>query len=515
MDGSAGGDPTAPASLTAAGTAVSKYAAYSTDGITWSASTLPTTAQWSDVAFGNGLFVAVSATDSKTAYSRDGITWSSSDIVYGPMAKIAYGQGVFVAVDALSGTAYTTEDGRNWEIRTVNDDGYSAIGFGFAASTGDGRFVTAAGQNTGSYINAGCKTKGRANLASGRITSISLWEPGSGYTAAPDVVITDPNITLSATTSNRISNGTLGNPSFINRGQDYNTNSTQIRITGGGYADTFQTGLTIIVKDLTSLPAPGDNLVIAGVDQVYKVTSATAVFGTTAPNIQANIQTSPEMSVANSPVHEAAVTIRTKYSQARLTGHDFLNVGYGNAIQSNYPNVPEDTVLAPQDQAVEVNFGRVFYTSTDQDGNFRVGNLFAVEQATGIVTLSASQFGLSGLETLSLGGIAVGTASVVIRQFSTDETFIANSNEIIPTQRAIKSYLTNRLSQGGSNTFTGQLIAGTVLVGGPNKISSTIPDGYEGAVVNMPNIVRVQGEFAGWDGDGMALQYFIKSANRR
>ena len=266
---------------------------------------------------------------------------------------------------------------------------------------------------------------------------------------------------------------------------------------------------------MTSLPAPGDNLVIAGNDTIYKVTNATAVFGTVAPNIKANIQTAPEMSTAKSPAHDAVVTIRQKYSQARLTGHDFLSVGYGNFVQTNYPEVPEETVLAPQDQAVEVNFGRVFYTSTDQDGNFKVGGLFAVEQATGIITLSASQFGLSGLETLSLGGIAVGGSSVVVRQFSTDDTFVANSNEIIPTQRAVKAYLTNRLSQGGSNTFTGQLIAGTVLVGGPDKISSTIPEGIAGSVVNMPTPVRVQGQFAGWDGDGMALYYFLKQANRR
>jgi hypothetical protein len=221
------------------------------------------------------------------------------------------------------------------------------------------------------------------------------------------------------------------------------------------------------------------------------------------------------MSTALSPDHDTPLIIRQKYSQCRLTGHDFLNVGYGNMMQSNYPGVPSDTVLSPQDQAVEVDFGRVFYTSTDQDGNFRVGSLFAVEQATGIVTLSASQFGLTGLETLSLGGIAVGGASVVVRQFSTDSSFIANSNNIIPTQRAIKAYLESRLSQGGSNTFTGQLIAGTVLLGGADKIASTIPNGVVGSVINMPNTVHVEGEFAGWDGGGMAYSFFMQNSTRR
>jgi len=514
LDSSPGGDPTAISQVSATGVAVSRTAAYSADGISWIETALPTTAAWSDVKFGNGLFVAVSATDSKAAYSRDGINWSLSNIEITPITSLEYGQGVFLGISNTSGTAWTTEDGQNWKERLINNDGYSALAFGYD-DNGNGIFITGAGQDTGSYISAGCQTKGRVTIASSRITGVNLWEPGSGYETAPTVEFIDPNQTISASYLNRISNGTLGNPSFFNRGQNYNTNSTRILINGGGYADTFQVGLTIIVKNLTKLPAPGDNLIIDGVDQVYKVTSAETVYGTVAPNIQANVQIAPEMSVANSPAHEAAITIRTQYSQARLSNHDFLNVGYGNAIQSNYPGVPEDTVLSPQDQAVEVNFGRVFYSSTDQDGNFKVGDLFGVEQATGIVTLSASQFGLQGLETLSLGGIAVGNASVVIRQFSTDETMIANSNEIIPTQRAIKAYLEARLSQGGSNTFTGQLIAGTVLVGGPNKISSTIPEGVAGAVVNMPNMVRVFGEFAGWDGDGMALQYFIKCGSRR
>jgi len=502
--------PGAIETVTATGTANAVTVAYSTDGINWSSSSLPSSQDWSDVAFGNGLFVAVANESAKNAYSRDGINWYQAKINIGPAAKISYGQGVFIALDATSGTAWTTEDGHQWKPISVGNYGYSAVEFGYD-SDGVGKFLTASGQAVGSVISAGCTTKGRAVISSGRISSISLWEPGSGYSSAPTTSFFDPNNTLEATTLNRISNGTLANPSFVNRGQDYNTNSTVVIISGGGYADIFQVGLSITVKNLSSLPGPGDNLVIDGNDTIYKVTSAEAIFGSVAPNIQANITISPEMTTALSPDHETDLIIRQKYSQARLTGHDFLSIGYGNIEQTNYPDVPEDTVLSPQDQAVEVNFGRVFYTSTDQDGNFRVGGLFAVEQATGIVTLSASQFGLSGLETLSLGGIAVGTASVVIRSFSTDQSFVANSNEIVPTQRAIKAYLSNRLSQGGSNTFTGQLIAGTVLVGGANKISSTIPEGQEGAVVNMPNIVRVQGQFGGWDGDGAAYLQFVKS----
>ena len=115
----------------------------------------------------------------------------------------------------------------------------------------------------------------------------------------------------------------------------------------------------------------------------------------------------------------------------------------------------------------------MFYTSTDQSGNFRTGELFAVEQATGIVTISADFFDLAGLSELRLGGIRVGGSGAVIREFSTDALFTADSNNIVPTQRAIKAYLNNRLTVGGSEIATSSFIAGLVRVG-PDLISSTI-----------------------------------------
>jgi hypothetical protein len=170
-----------------------------------------------------------------------------------------------------------------------------------------------------------------------------------------------------------------------------------------------------------------------------------------------------------------------------------------------------ESVNHEQNQTIETNYGRVFYTTGDQDGNFKVGNLFGVEQATGIVTLSATQFGLSGLETLSLGGIAVGGSSVVISQFSTDGTLAANSDNILPTQKAIKTYITGRLSQGGSNTFTGNIIAGNLSIGNPNYISNQIPVGISGSSINMPRLTVFKGPGgnSGWAGSGAALQMFV------
>ena len=74
------------------------------------------------------------------------------------------------------------------------------------------------------------------------------------------------------------------------------------------------------------------------------------------------------------------------------------------------------------------------------DGNFRVGGLFNVEQATGIATLNVEAFNIR-LNELQLGSVALGGAGAVITESRTDGTFSADSDSIAPTQKAIKTYI--------------------------------------------------------------------------
>ena len=480
---------------------------------------------YTSVVFGAGRFVAVqNGIGLRSAYSYDGITWYQS-LTYMSATSVAYGQGVFVAVSSSSGTGYKSRSGQYWVTRSYTNIGYTAICFGFSTAN-VGVFATLAGTGSANGIYEGLKTEGRATVTSGTIVKVSLWEPGSNYTSAPTATFTDFNASITALMAPRISNGVLGNPTFISKGSGYNTNSTTVTITGNGYADTYQTGYTLVVNNLSSLPLVGSNLSITGNSQVYKVTSATAVYGTSAPFIEANIQISPNMTTALSPANGAIISLRQLYSQCRLTNHDFLSIGTGNRANTNYPYVDETKALVGN-EAVETNQGHVFYVSTDENGDFQVGSLFGVQQSTGTVTLSATQFGVQGLQTLSLGGIALGGNQVVVTQFSTDPTFVANSDAIIPTQRAIKSYLTGRLSQGGSNTYTGAFTAGTITVGGANFIKSTVANGVPGSVVKMKNKVYfgiVPGSSAttgvtltsaAVDGGFRAMQMFLSAGNHK
>jgi hypothetical protein len=106
-----------------------------------------------------------------------------------------------------------------------------------------------------------------------------------------------------------------------------------------------------------------------------------------------------------------------------------------------------------------------------------------------------------------LGGIRVGGTGAVVREFSTDPLFTADSNNIVPTQRAIAAYLASRLSVGGSEIAVGSFIAGTVLVG-PDRINN---------VANLRIIVPVRAEFdsanSGISGSILAQTMFYKSFN--
>ena len=147
--------------------------------------------------------------------------------------------------------------------------------------------------------------------------------------------------------------------------------------------------------------------------------------------------------------------IRYRYSQCRLTAHDFLDVGTGSKANTNWPFLPLSP-NTPANETIEDRPGRVYYVSTDQDGNFSVGRFFKVEQATGKATLDASAFDLSGLSSLRLGSIGA-QLGASINEFSTDGTLSQNSDEKVPTQRAVKTYVDNLSSVGGNLTVGGNL----------------------------------------------------------
>ena len=510
-----------------------------TETLSWTTSIMDVVADssqkdWCSIAYGNNRFVAISTTGD-IAYSFDGDLWYPGTMPTqdGSTAhfwrQIRYAQGVFFAVgdtgsraigaDASDGPttfAATSFDGVTWTSRELTSElNWRTVCFGNPYIELQDSTV---GKNTpiwiaASYANAtinkirtGARALGRVEVSAGQISEVRLWDPGSGYLDPPNLTLVDPNKTSDLVVECRMADGVLTNPSWLNRGLGYRTRSTTVTITGDGFADVIPVGKVLTLGGFERYPGPGTQIQFTGNDERYVVVAVTEL-GTIDGNLSAEIRVTPELKVIDQLEHGTVASLRERYAQCRITGHDFLDIGTGNFVETNYPDLYQDYLftVAPENEVYEENGGRVFYTSTDQAGNFRTGELFSVEQATGIVTISSDFFDLSGLTELRLGGIRVGGSGVVIREFSTDATFNEDSNNVVPTQRAIAAYLESRLSLGGSEIATASFIAGTVRVG-PDFIGNTA-----GLSILVPVKATFEGANSGIRGALLAQTMFFKS----
>jgi len=449
------------------GSSVTNYATSTTVTGTWTAGALPSSSNWNSIAYGNNRFVAVSNTSGTiAAYSIDGITWTASTLPStAQWTKVTYGQGVFLAVSTTTAAA-TSPDGITWTARATSTaaSGFSAVTFGNRNRYGQFVGVGAGTGDVATYIRTGATTKARAAVADEKIFEIRITEPGSGYSTAPTMTVTDPNNIFELPHTLRVGKSALGIPSFINGGTGYSTGD--VVIAGDGYADNLQSGGIIAVRQLTAIPKNGSNIVFAHLpDRNFKLVSVTGLLGGNDGSRRAFLQVSPVLQIFEAPDNGVSLETRIRFSQARMTGHDFLDIGTGNFAETNYPGTPTQATV-PANETVESGGGRVFFTTTDQDGNFRVGDLFSVEQATGIATLNADAFNISGLQELSLGEFTLGGGSATITEFSTDPFFTANSDSVIPTQRAIKSYIASQIGGGGASLNVNSVIAGTIQISG-------------------------------------------------
>ena len=483
----------------------SQETAYSEDGITWTvvATGMPSTASWDQIIWGNGRFVALASGSTSAAYSLDGENWTA--VTLGTAGrKLAYGQGMFALTTTSNTVISYSENGFDWSDLTVstNTGGFDAIAFGNPAKTG--KFIALGDGTTTAVRDAriGAKARGRASVANEQVFEIKLIEPGSGYTSEPTITITDPNNIDDVLTEVRLGDGVLGQPTFVARGSGYITASGEIDADeSNGFADFLQSGTFIAVRRLSQRPVNGSNVEFASLPgQFFKLVNTVSFVGTNDGSYTAFLQISPEMEIFDTPVDGDEVDLRIRFSQVRLTGHDFLDIGTGNQTKTNYPGEP---TVAP-DQTKETNDadgGRVFFTATDQDGNFRVGDLFSVEQATGVATLNAEAFNIAGLQELSLGEVTLGGNSASITEFSTDPFFTANSDTVVPTQRAVKAYIEAQIGGGGATLNVNSVTAGDIFIN-TNQITTV-----SGQQINIKANINFTGTVLGYP---LVYNYFLR-----
>jgi len=191
------------------------------------------------------------------------------------------------------------------------------------------------------------------------VETISVGSGGTGYTQAPTVTIDAPagpnGETASAFAS--IENGTVTGISIISSGSQYTTTPT-ITISG---------------------PQSGVNTATATAnmaDTYYTINSA--------PPIVSGITT---LTLAENLINTVGVgSTAYFFQQSKIvaSSHTFEYIGSGNTITLATPKRGGVTVQA--NEVVSQNGGRVIYTSTDQAGNFRIGDDLQINQATGTIS---------------------------------------------------------------------------------------------------------------------------------
>ena len=309
--------------------------------------------------------------------------------------------------------------------------------FGYA-STGGGYIRSISGNN--SYGTWGAVARGFAadeDTTNGTIYGKQLNCLSTGTIGVGDTVTSSAGGTATVRNSQQSANKVY----VTNIVGDFNVGNTLTFTSGATGTITTgaienQKGLILVLNNLTARPIAGGSITITGDAYSYVIQSVSGTWANAA-SVIAVVLTQEKLTGS---ADGTTFVVRYKYSQVRLTAHDFLNVGTGGTATTNYPGTPTQAPVQGN-EVEEIIPGRVFYVSTDQDGNFRVGDYFKIDQATGRATLNANAFDLSGLTSLKLGSIGAQLGEL-ISEFSSDATLTGNSNSVVPTEYAVKQYFT-------------------------------------------------------------------------
>jgi hypothetical protein len=148
---------------------------------------------------------------------------------------------------------------------------------------------------------------------------------------------------------------------------------------------------------------------------------------------------------------------------AYLISQNFAYIGAGK-LSNNDPN---NRIAA--NEAVKLNRAKIYYTSVDNEGNFKVGDAFSVDQKTGNVVFNGQQLSISTLAGITFSD---GTHSTVITAQEIDTGNIRISGN---TVESITGDVIVTANSGAINLQNDTRISGNLVTsGGLNVNGNTI-----------------------------------------
>ena len=193
------------------------------------------------------------------------------------------------------------------------------------------------------------------------INTIRVDGGGSGYTGQPTVTISDPTGPngIAAQASATVVNGSVTAINLLNSGSQYLGVGASVTITGPAGAGTTATASISNYQPI-----------------YYKVAAATLP--------SAGISTVTFLQTLNNTVSAGTTVYFARGSLQLASTISFEHVGAGTNIFTAKPAL--GGVVIPENKVVQIDGGTVTYTSTDQSGNFNIGDGVVINQSTGQIS---------------------------------------------------------------------------------------------------------------------------------
>ena len=190
------------------------------------------------------------------------------------------------------------------------------------------------------------------------VSDIKITNGGSGYTSPPIVSIdapTGPGVAIPAQATATVENGKVTVVTVRSGGSQY-TGVPSVTFSGGGGSSAAAT---------------------AEIDAIYY-----DVAEATKPS--AGITTISLVQNLNNEVGVGSTAYFARQSFQIVSSHSFQYIGAGNTIESAYPSRGGVSII--DNEVITTDGGQINYTSTDQSGNFRIGDGVVINQTTGTVS---------------------------------------------------------------------------------------------------------------------------------
>ena len=213
------------------------------------------------------------------------------------------------------------------------------------------------------------------------VGNIVVGSGGTGYTSTPTVTISPPETPwgVGASAVANISNGSVIGFEMISNGRGYSSTPPTVTISAPNSGINSATATAAIVPTY------------------YSIKSSTPVSsGICIITVNENLPYA---------IGLGATVIFFKQSRVLASGHSLEYIGSGTEISKALP--ASGGVAIQENETDARNGGLVVFTSTDQSGNFRIGDGVAVNQQTGTISgtfYSKSLFSTMTPFILALGG---------------------------------------------------------------------------------------------------------------